>query len=127
LGRRLFAEVTFKLDYFHQEGLPGWLMPAERGFPLLSRTGVLGLHKYLPYRRWFRRELAGHVREVVTDPRISRMPWWNASALSAMVNDHVEGRQNYVREINAVLTFEAIDRLLIGAESTVPEEVVELL
>jgi hypothetical protein len=33
--------------------------------------------------------------------------------VAAMASDHISGRRNYVREINAVLTLEAIDRLLL--------------
>src|SRR5436190_21276014 len=51
--RRLYAEVTFKLDYLHKEGLPGWLAPLDPMLNSLSGSGLLGLHKFLPYRRWF--------------------------------------------------------------------------
>jgi hypothetical protein len=37
-----------------------------------------------------------------------------------MAKEHIRGRKNYVREINAVLTVEAIDRLLL---SEMPREV----
>ncbi len=111
--RRLFSEVTFKLDYLHKEGLPDWLAPFDPVLGSLAKTGMLGLHKYLPYRRWFRGELAPHVREVLTDPRTSRLPYLNPAALGLIATDHIEGRRNYVKEINAVLTLEAIDRLLV--------------
>ena len=39
-------------------------------------------------------------------------PFWNASFLEHMVTEHIKGRKNYVMEINAVLTLEAIERLL---------------
>ena len=111
-ARRIWAEVTFKLDYLHKEGLPDSLAMLETPLDGLAKIGVLGLHKYLPYRRWFRHEVAPHVREVLTDPRTSRLPYWNAAALGLIATDHIEGRRNYVKEINAVLTLEAIDRLL---------------
>jgi asparagine synthase (glutamine-hydrolysing) len=111
--RRLFSEVTFKLDYLHKEGLPDWLAPFDPLLGSLSATGVLGLHKYLPYRRWFRGELASHVRNVLTDPRTARLPYWTAASIGAVADDHIAGRRNYVREINAVLTLEAIDRVLV--------------
>jgi asparagine synthase (glutamine-hydrolysing) len=126
-ARRMFAEVTFKLDYLYTEGLPGWLRPIEPGFRLMSQAGLLGRHKYLPYRRWFQRELASYVREVVTDPRTLRMSWWNAQALEPMLQDHVGGRENYVKELNAVLTLEAVERLLLRAESLELKEVVASL
>lgn len=113
LGRRGFSEATFKLDYLHKEGLPNWLSRAEPLLSALSMTGLLGLHKYLPYRRWFRRELAQHVRDVLTDPNTARLPYWRRGALDRLVEDHVRGRRNHVNEINAVLTLEAVDRLLL--------------
>jgi asparagine synthase (glutamine-hydrolysing) len=111
--RRLFAEVTFKLDYLHKEALPSWLSAADPLIASLGKTGILGLHKYLPFRQWFRQELAGHVRQVLTDPHTARLPYWNRATLGSIAADHISGRRNHVREINAVLTLEAIDRLLL--------------
>jgi asparagine synthase (glutamine-hydrolysing) len=111
--KRLFAKVTFKLDYLHNEGFPHWLSPFDSLFEnFASGLGVLGLHKYLHYRRWFRRELAGYINDVVADARTQRIPFWNSDFLECMASEHIRGRKNYVREINAVLTLEAVERLL---------------
>ena len=115
-ARALFSTVTFKLDYLHKEGLPDWLMPFEAGLGVLDRAGLLGLHKYLPYRLWFRHELANYVTDVLTDPETARLPYWNAAMLSSIARDHVAGRHNYVREINAVLTLSAVNRLLVRGQ-----------
>ncbi len=111
--RKLFAAVTFKLDYMHQEGPPDWLSSLDPALRILSSVGVLGSHKYLPYRHWFRNELRAYVRDVLTDPRTLGSPYWSRPFLTSAASDHVEGRKNYVREINAVLTLEAVDRLMI--------------
>ena len=111
-ARRLFCEATFKLDYIYSEGLPHLFAPLDTFIGRLSEVGVLGLHKYLPYRRWFRRELAPYVKEILTDAQTRRMPYWNSDFLERMATEHISGRKNYVREINAVLTLEAIERLL---------------
>jgi len=121
--RRFHCAVTFKLDYFYNEGLPHWLSPLDGLFGRLgSGVGVLGLHKYLHYRSWLRRELAVYARELVTDMQTRRMPYWNSEFLEAMVKDHIGGRKNYVREINAVLTLEATERLVLrgSSENRVP-------
>jgi len=115
-ARTLFAAVTFKLDYLHKEGLPDWLMPFEPALGALDHAGLLGLHKYLPYRLWFRHELATYVTDVLTDPQTARLPYWDAAMLSSIARDHVAGRHNYVREINAVVTLAAIDRLLVRGQ-----------
>lgn len=113
--RRTFAAVTFKLDYLHKEGLPGRLAKLDSLFTPLSALRLLDLHKFLPYRVWFRNELAGYATEVFTDARTQRLPFLNGRKLESIVDDHVAGRSNRMRDINAVLTLEAIDRLLIDA------------
>jgi hypothetical protein len=34
--------------------------------------------------------------------------------VSSIAADHASGRRNYVREINAILTLDAIERVLLG-------------
>ena len=113
LFRRFFSEATFKLDYLNNEGWPDWLSPLDSIFTrVTSSLRIVGLHKYLHYRRWFRRELAGYINDAITDARIQEMPFWNPTFLKLLANNHVHGRSNYVGEINAVLTLDAIARLL---------------
>ena len=124
LLRRFFAEATCKMDYYNSEGLPHLLSSLD---PVLRRLslglGIFGLHKYLPYRHWFRRELAGYVNDKLTDARTQQSPLWNPDFLENMAKDHIRGRNNYVREINAVLTLEAVERLLFR---DLPYEVSDL-
>jgi asparagine synthase (glutamine-hydrolysing) len=80
---------------------------------LFQSLGILGLHKYLHYRSWFRRELAEYLRSVITDLQTQQSAFWNADFLEQMVREHIGGARNYVHEINAVLTLEAIERLLL--------------
>jgi asparagine synthase (glutamine-hydrolysing) len=114
LLRRLFAEATFKIDYYNSEGLPFGLSLLDSAFRRLSSgLGLRGLHKYLPYRHWFRRELASYVTDRLTVAQARQMPFWNSHFLADIAKEHLRGRKNYVREINAVLTLEAVERLLI--------------
>lgn len=114
--RRAFGEVTFKLDYYHTEGLPPFLNALDPFVNALSPFGVLGLHKFLPYRRWFRNELVPVVLERISSDRVRCAPWWAQSVPEAVARRHVAGQGNYVRELNAILTLEAIERLLIAGE-----------
>jgi asparagine synthase (glutamine-hydrolysing) len=114
LGPRVVSEVTFKLDYLFTEGMPHLGSLVDSFARPLTAIGVLGQHKYLNYRRWYRDELRGAVGDVLGDARTSRMPFWNRTLLSTMADDHVRGRRNYVREIDTVMTLEAVDRLLVG-------------
>src|ERR1700693_862815 len=114
--RRAFGEVTFKLDYYHTEGLPPFLNALDPCVNALSPFGVLGLHKFLPYRRWFRNELVPVVLERISSDRVRCAPWWAKNAPEAVARKHVAGQGNYVRELNAILTLEAIERLLVAGE-----------
>ena len=112
--KRLYAEATFKLDYLNNEGWPSWLSPVEPIFTRFTSTlKIVGLHKYLHYRNWFRRELTEYVNRVVNDPQTQRAPFWNRDFLGQLANEHISGRRNYILEINAVLTLEAVERLLM--------------
>jgi asparagine synthase (glutamine-hydrolysing) len=124
--KRLFAEVTFKLDYMHKEAPPRGTTKLFHAFAALDRVGRLGLlgrHKWLPYRLWFQKELAPYVTAVLCDSETHRLPFWDRRALATMAREHVSGRRNYVREINAVLTLAAVDRLLVrGTADTVHDD-----
>jgi asparagine synthase (glutamine-hydrolysing) len=112
--RRGFSKFTFKLDYLANDGLPHWL---TRFDPVLDRlnsgTGILGLHKFLRYRRWFRRELTPYVTEAVAAACRRQSGFWDARFVESMAREHISGRKNYVQEINAVLTLDAVERLLL--------------
>lgn len=109
--RRLVAEATFKLDYLYNEGWPDLLSPIEPIFKAVaSRAKLIGLHKYLHYRSWFREDLSEYLREAVTNAR--NQPFWDRRFLEKMAGDHVRGRKNYIQEIDILLTLEAVERLL---------------
>ena len=112
--RRLLREVGFKLDYYHNDGMPHWFCRFD---PILdavdSRVRIFGQHKFLHYRSWFRNELAPYVLEVLTDPRTQQSSFFERSFLEHMAKAHTRGRGNYALPINAVLTLEAVERLLL--------------
>ncbi|MBV8378412.1 MAG: hypothetical protein JO279_15545 [Verrucomicrobia bacterium] len=113
LSRRLYCDLTFKLDYIYSESLPYWLAPADRLIGSLEGVRILGLHKFLRYRRWFRNELASYIRDSLANARALSLPFFEAASLELIADQHINGQRNYVREINAVLTLEAIDRLIL--------------
>ncbi len=117
--RRAFGAVTFKLDYFHNDGLPPFLNTFNPLLELLAPLGIFGLHKFLPYRRWFRKEVASTVMERASSRRVREAPWWSKGSPELFARAHIAGRGNYVRELSAVLSLEAIERLLLQIESPV--------
>ncbi|MCL4785709.1 MAG: hypothetical protein KJ070_02785 [Verrucomicrobia bacterium] len=116
--RHAVAELTFKLEYHSNEGLPHWLSPVDSLVQgALSAAGLRGLHKYLHYRGWFRRELSDYLQEALSSARAAQSQFWNPEFLGGLASAHISGRGNYLSEINAVLTLEAAERLLLHAAS----------
>jgi asparagine synthase (glutamine-hydrolysing) len=107
---------VFKLDYWRKEALPGWLSVYDK--PLSSLDRLLGSHRYLLYRSWFRSELAGYIKDQLMDRRVSQSGLWNREVLERLADYHIEGRRNCVRELDVVLTCAAIERLLLRTGST---------
>jgi asparagine synthase (glutamine-hydrolysing) len=114
VGRRIFAEVTFKMDYHHSEGLPRKVALLNPPFRAVMRgLNLAGMHKYLHYSNWFRGELDGFVRERLAVARARHEKFFNPEFIGALANRHAGGRDSFTPEINAVLTLEAIERLLL--------------
>jgi asparagine synthase (glutamine-hydrolysing) len=118
LPRRLAYTATFKLEYWCGDGMPNWLARLDA---TLARRGAvippLGLHKYLHYARWFRTRLADTVRDRVA---ASGSALWEPSALARLAEDHVAGRSNNLREINAVLTLASVARSMFSPSARAP-------
>ena len=111
--RRVFAEVTFKLDYCSNAGLPRKLGVLDPIFkPVVRAMGVAGLHKFLKYSTWFRGALAPFVAERISAAQNNANGFWNAAALGEVSRAHLAGKKDFPSEINAALTLEAVERLL---------------
>lgn len=112
-ARRAFATITFKLDYYNNEGFPNSLAPLDWLFQGVAlRLGLVGLHKNLHYRSWFKRELATYVTGAVEEALRRGSPFWNVDFLKQMAADHLRGSGNFVLEIGAILTLDAVEREL---------------
>jgi len=110
---KLFARLTFKLDYFCNDGMPHLFSFLDPVFDRLnSNVGVLGRHKLLRYRRWFRRELKDYIKTSLQDAGVRQGPW-DSSFVDNLAQRHTSGQKNYLAEINAVVTVRAIERLLL--------------
>ncbi len=128
LLRRIFAEVTFKIDYCQGEGLPKPLALFNPAFRFaVSTLKIAGLHKYLHYSHWFRNELAEYVRQSLSEARAGQNRFFNAAYIGQLAELHAAGGKNYAPEISAVLTLESIERQLfknlprgVEGESRIP-------
>jgi asparagine synthase (glutamine-hydrolysing) len=111
LARRIFAEVTFKMDYYYNEGLPRKLSAFDPAYNFFAaKMKLTGWHKYLHYSRWLRDELAAYVKKKI--PAAQNSKFWRLDFLKTMSAQHLAGHKNFAPEINVVLTLEAVERLL---------------
>jgi asparagine synthase (glutamine-hydrolysing) len=118
LLRRAWEKATFKLDYLNNEGFPSMLSAGEPFFQFaMRRLGLLGRHKHLHYRSWFQTKLRTFVLDRMTDPRLRASGLWDHRAVSRVALEHTQGRKNHQREIELILTLEAVERLLLGSSS----------
>ncbi len=114
--RRFGAKVAFKLDYYSSAGLPSRLASLEPMFQAtMKRLGLQGLHKHLRYATWFRKRLAPWITEQLADAAHHPSPYWSRAVIERLAGDHIAGRKNYLNEINAVLTLQMVERLLLSA------------
>lgn len=115
--RRAYAEVTFKLDYYQNEGMPQALTRFEPAIQAVGRAVPLfGQHKYLHYRRWFRSELAPFLRDSAAEIASGGSSIWNGDEVRRMAEEHISGARNRIHDIGAVLTLRAVERCLLRAE-----------
>jgi asparagine synthase (glutamine-hydrolysing) len=120
-----WSKATFKLDYFNNEGLPHWLSAVDPLVRSLDRIGLIGLHKYLHYRSWFNKELSGYIRDAFDDVLTRRSAFWNIDSLQRIRCEQAAGRKNCTAEINAVLTLDAVERLLLRSSSVAHSSTVD--
>ena len=112
-SRRIFSKTVCKVDYLRNEGLPHRLSRFNSLLTELSSVlRIAGLHKYLHYRIWFQRELADYVDRVIKDVQVRHQSFWDSRFVEQMASEHSTGRKNYMREIDVVVTLEAVERLL---------------
>jgi asparagine synthase (glutamine-hydrolysing) len=114
LARRIFAELTFKLDYWSNAGLPEQLSRFNPIFqPMVRVMGIAGLHKFLKYSRWFRTDLAPFVAERIAAAQKSGNGFWHVESLGALAGQHLAGQKDCPLELNVALTLESVERQLL--------------
>lgn len=81
--------------------------------PLHIDRLIMGFADFRRYRVWYRDKLSEYLREILLSNRTYGRPYWNKKYLIKYINDHIEGRGTYLREIRKALQIELIHRILI--------------
>ncbi len=121
LLRRLGPEASFKAEYLFDYGMPDWLARAERAAPgLHPERWFLGRHKFYHFRTWYRHQLSGHLREVLTDPAVLDSGLFDRGCLAEAVAGHTAGRVNRTRELTKALTLALLHHHLLKGWTAPP-------
>ena len=59
---------------------------------------------YADYNRWLRRELRGWAESVLLDARTLKKDYWNASAITRLMEDHLRGNKRGIERLASKLT-----------------------
>lgn len=114
---RAFLELTFKMEYAYDYGMPQWAARIDRRLSAFHFEQIfLGRHKFKHYRVWYRDELSAYVKEMLLDHRTVSRPYLQARTLERIVRGHLEGSHNYTTEIHQLLTLELFHRLFIDSK-----------
>jgi asparagine synthase (glutamine-hydrolysing) len=111
-----FIHLTVKAEYAYDYGMPHWVSRVDNLLsPLRLERLFLGRHKFYHFRVWYRRALAGYVREMLLDPRTLSRPYLRREAVESMVRGHLSGGRNYTSEIHKLLTLELVHRSFVDS------------
>ena len=81
--------------------------------PLHVDKLIMGFADFRRYRVWFRDQLAEFLKDTLLNNRTFKRPYWDKDYLEKVVNDHINGKGTYYREIRKVLQIELIHRILL--------------
>ena len=74
-------------------------------------------YSWCPRARFPNTNCATFVRSRQSTQFVRQMPFWNATALSSVAHDHAGGQRNRLRDIHAILTLEAVQRLMLDSRA----------
>jgi len=105
-------ELLFKAEYAFDMGMPHWLARMNAALaPLRLERLFLGRHKFLHFRSWYRRELAGYLQEVLLDPSASSRSYLERGGVNRIVREHLSGHKNHTGTLHTLLRLELVHRL----------------
>lgn len=80
----------------------------------------------VPVGEWFKNELAEFSRELLASPRFVGRGLFDPEYVSGMLNQHQNGKNNFTRELRALIAIEMWHRLFIDSSHDCPPSMSEL-
>ena len=81
--------------------------------PLHLDKIFMGFADYRRYRVWYRDELADYIKDILLSNKALSRPYWDRKVMIRYINDHINGRGTYLREIRKALQIELVHRIFI--------------
>jgi asparagine synthase (glutamine-hydrolysing) len=119
LIRRACRETLFKGEYWASNGWPDVMAVLSCLKPWRSmEEALLGRHKFQHFAVWLRERQAEYVREILLS-RPAMPECFERRTTEEMVRSHLDGRGNYLNEVDMALTITLIAKLLLGPERSI--------
>ncbi len=100
-----YRELLFKTEYWSSHGMPGWLSKiSSLGLSAVLQNNFLGRHKFQHYLAWSRTSLSSYIRETLSAGLRGIEDLFHRKRVMSMVDEHLSGRNNYLDEIDNLLT-----------------------
>jgi asparagine synthase (glutamine-hydrolysing) len=110
------SQAFAKSEFIYLYSMPHWLTWVDRKMERLRPERIMvGRHKFEAYRIWIRTHLAESIRDILLNPRAHCTDFFDKASVAKVVERHIAGTHNYLREINKMLTLELIYSSLLGA------------
>jgi asparagine synthase (glutamine-hydrolysing) len=114
VASRFLLEFMVRAEYAYDYGMPQWVARIDHLFSAFHfERFLLGRHKLLHFRVWYRDSLSEYVRQMLLDPVTLSRPYIERKGLQTIVRGHLRGVRNYTTEIHKLLTLELLHRLFL--------------
>lgn len=111
--RTVYQVALAKAEYLADDGMPQWAAAMSRHLPLLPPAGkLLGMNKFQHFGIWSRQELSQYVRDVLLS-HSSLSEFLDRRHLASSINNHMQGRRNFIREIDLALTIALCETIML--------------
>lgn len=109
--RQLQRKALIKGEYLSSHGMPNWLATMSHyGIGQLLEKTFLGRDKFQHFRSWTQRHLSDYILDELLTGIKELDDFINYRQTSQMIHEHLQGKKNYLNEIDKLLTLVLANR-----------------
>lgn len=118
--RQHYRKSLIKAEYLSSHGMPNWLATISHlGLSGILEKSFIGRDKFQHFRLWTQKYLADYIADVLIAGSREMGEFFNLRQVEKMVHEHVTGKQNYINEIDKLLTLTLTKKLFIKRNASV--------